>query len=83
MRKMRLELDGLQVESFSTGLTDGARGTVQANDQSAYLSCYNTCGDSCQTGNPSHMITCGSGCGGVTNHASCDNSGYKHCGSEI
>jgi hypothetical protein len=79
MRKMRLELDELQVESFATAATAARRGTVQANSGlSEYNSCLDTCGDPCQTGGDSHQITCG--CGGVTNHESCENSGYRHCG---
>jgi hypothetical protein len=81
MRKMRLDLDGLQVESFATAATAGSRGTVRAHSGlSEYNSCLATCGDPCQTGGASHQITCGVDCTTVTNHDTCENSGYKHCG---
>ena len=43
MKKLRLKLDRLTVESFATGANDGGKGTVQAN-QATECSCAFTCG---------------------------------------
>ena len=39
MRKLRLELDDLQVESFETAEARAARGTVEANEEYTYVGC--------------------------------------------
>ena len=60
MRKMRLELDGLKVESFSTAKDGEIRGTVQAHSAvpcTVYDSCDVTA-CSCPGGGSGHM-TCG------------------------
>jgi hypothetical protein len=44
MKKIRLDIDKLEVQSFATVHPDGARGTVQgAADVSYYLSYEDTC----------------------------------------
>lgn len=65
MRKMRLELDKLQVESFSTAGVREIRGTVQAH--SAYpCTVFDTCAQTvCMggcTNDPSLRITCATAC---------------------
>ena len=47
-RKLRLDPDGLRVESFGTLERDGARGTVRAHGYTDpdYPSCARTCGAS-------------------------------------
>ena len=42
MNKLRMDLDGLKVESFEAGATAGAVGTVHANDGSCSM--QPTCG---------------------------------------
>lgn len=37
MRKLRLELDDLQVESFETDAVRAARGTVEGNEEYSYV----------------------------------------------
>lgn len=71
-KKLSLELDELQVDSFATGQGQARRGTVKANSGSLgcteYFSCLaDTCGASCyNTCGESHHRTCGSvtTCGG-------------------
>lgn len=49
MRKMKLEVDLLAVESFSTAaLEPSERGTVQGNADTIACSWRNSCIDSCQ-----------------------------------
>jgi hypothetical protein len=44
MRKLRLDLDALAVESFNPQAErESARGTVQANIATGVYSCWNTC----------------------------------------
>jgi hypothetical protein len=57
MRKMKLDLEALVVESFGADAEGTeARGTVQGNDVEGYItvriSCPATCGGSCDSGNP-------------------------------
>lgn len=52
MRKLKLDLDALAVESFAASADAAAPGTVRANDESnarcnSDVSCGNTCVDSC------------------------------------
>jgi hypothetical protein len=74
MQKVRLELDELQVQSFTTtGPTAQQRGTVHGNDQCTCQCCptdpaLNTCAATCPD-------TCWGSCGG-----SCD-CGSGDCGS--
>lgn len=65
MKKMRLEIDELAVESFPTAVApDMSRGTVKGNDATLALTCPATCaGATCVT-------SCGGGGGGVQ-HCTC------------
>jgi len=48
MKKMRLQLDELRVDTFATATLQHARGTVAGNDSRPTLFApENTCGDSC------------------------------------
>lgn len=73
MRKMRLELDGLRVESFLTAATEQARGTVQAHGdgQTVPPVCpYMTEASSCSHPWPSDCFGCDTD----------TTTGLKHCG---
>jgi hypothetical protein len=68
MKKIRLALDTLQVESFDTAARSTARGTVRANsgdsvDICTWDTCYDSCGWSdidCYTqGCRTDWVTCG------------------------
>lgn len=51
MRKLRLELDALRVETFDTMSPGGARGTVNGR---VYSEPGNTCADSCNECHPNY-----------------------------
>jgi hypothetical protein len=58
MKKVRLELDGLRVETFTAGLPEPlAGGTVEAHATgttcAGQVTCWNTCPNTC-----SHEIAC-------------------------
>lgn len=65
MKKMRLEIDELAVETFATGANgDAGQGTVKAADATIGITCGATCaGVTCVT-------SCGGGGGGVQ-HCTC------------
>ena len=53
MKKLKLNVDALQVESFRPSQPDTARGTVQGHEPTYYGSCYcytieMTCPNTCQ-----------------------------------
>ena len=86
MKKLALNLDELQVESFATRTTDRATGTVNANESgteagasdlgdgcSAFYSCYDGCGGG------GGYYSAGDTCGAETEYVSCTLD-YKHCG---
>lgn len=57
MRKMKLDLEAVTVETFRTAADEaGERGTVQGNGVDAFITvritCPDTCGASCDSGNP-------------------------------
>ena len=49
MKKLMLDVEQLEVESFATGGADGAGGTVHAHNHTRgnHASCWETCGPSC------------------------------------
>lgn len=56
MRKVKLDFDGLRVESFTAGLQERLEGgTVEARatGNTCQSTCWNTCPDTC-----SHEIAC-------------------------
>lgn len=64
MEKVRLDLNALQVQSFTTDGAGGQRGTVRANSADpvncpTYDNAWDTCWDSC------NAATCGQSCGGT------------------
>lgn len=69
MRKLKLSLESLEVDSFHATSTTAARGTVpgysftQYADESCFQSCNGTCNNTCYN-------SCYGGCGG-TGAASC------------
>ena len=80
MEKVRLTLDELEVQSFTTtGAGAGRRGTVRGNDEStdpvacptadpAWNTCWDSCADTncCGSGDCSNSCDCYSGgCGGA------------------
>lgn len=77
MRKMKLALDDLAVESFAPGATAEQRGTVQANQQSGpYTDECQSCGVISGCGGWGYCQTqYGCGSGGCTN--TCE--GYQTC----
>lgn len=86
MKKLALNLDELQVESFTTRTTDAPRGTVNAHESgteaspsdlgdgcSAFYSCYDGCGGG------GGYYSAGDTCGEYTEWVNCTYD-YKHCG---
>jgi hypothetical protein len=73
MRKLKLSLDALQVDSFEANGNKSLRGTVPANEwtQIADESCFGTCESDC-TRNASCQGQCGTG-------ASCYGTCYASC----
>lgn len=93
MRKLKLSLDALQVESFSATAEGAERGTVPAHAWTEYAdeSCFGTCDGGCTrdgscvnpcgTGYASCYGTCHASCGGTCD-ATCGcppNTGYTYC----
>jgi hypothetical protein len=74
MRKLKLDLDQLTVESFDTNAPDGPRrGTVRAfMPPTPFITCPLTCADTCDT--------CDYSCGGTCD-ATCNCTGYTCCAS--
>ena len=68
MRKVRLDIEALEVESFDTGDGDGGKGTVRGH--ATYVAGCNSQGSncqSCQLGCPQDTLTCFASCAaGVT-----------------
>jgi hypothetical protein len=72
MKKLKLELDDIKVDSFVPG-KEGGRGTIRAN--CACCCCCPCCCTCCCTYDPSCGGTCGNSCGGTCD-ASCF---YRDC----
>lgn len=72
MKKLKLDLSNLTVESFDTtpGVT-GVRGTIRGQDDTHVADTCNgiTCHAGCQTGGGG--LTCGGGCGGSDTAGAC------------
>ena len=94
MRKLKLSLDALQVESFQASNDGGVRGTVPAHgwtehyDESCFGSCdgactrdYGSCNGGCGSGAASCNGTCVASCNGTCN-CSVGCTGYTECGCE-
>lgn len=75
MRKLKLSLDTLQVESFHAAADEPARGTVAAHNPTVYAdeSCFESCNGGCSN-------SCGGGCGTNTAWQSCYGSCNNTCG---
>jgi hypothetical protein len=77
MRKLKLSLEALQVDSFHA--TDGAsaRGTVPGHNWTQYAdeSCFESCNGSCNNTCP---VSCYGGCGGSA--ATCGATCGASCG---
>ena len=69
MKKMRLELDALEVDSFQTSWLANWEGTVQGAEATA--------GGATQCGG---IQTCGDGCGGVSRGEVTQCGGVQTCG---
>ncbi|HEX6041772.1 hypothetical protein [Longimicrobium sp.] len=93
MRKLKLSLDSLQVESFAATGSEPVRGTVPGHEWTEYAdeSCFGTCDGGCTrdgscvnpcgTGYASCYGTCYASCGGTCD-ATCGcppNTGYTYC----
>ena len=71
MRKMRLELDALAVESFAAAEAGAPRGTVRGHVSLYYEDCSpsetcdggNTCAGTCQSCNGTCVYSCHATCG--------------------
>lgn len=67
MKKLRLDLDALAVDSFNTALPPGGRGTVRGAEPTDVGcgtydgTCYNTCGGPAYptNGNTCYYLSCG------------------------
>jgi hypothetical protein len=90
MRKLKLSLDELQVDSFHADPMGTARGTVMGRyfteyaDESCFESCNGTCGGGCGSYPASCNGTCYASCSGTCN-ATCTcppNTDYTACGCE-
>ncbi|HEU4881355.1 MAG TPA: hypothetical protein VFT45_03890 [Longimicrobium sp.] len=82
MRKIRLHLESITVESFQTTAPDPAAGTVAAHQQiSDGGTCENTCGRSCPQTCPASCdatcVTCLSNCQPCLTPGCPGNSGYR------
>lgn len=87
MRKLKLSLDALQVESFHATKEEALRGTVPAHGLSEvyFESCFGTCDNNC-----TQYYSCGGGCPTAiscdgTCHYTCDcppPTGYSECGCQ-
>ena len=71
MKKLKLELDDIRVDSFELG-KEGGRGTVRAN--CACCNCCPCCCTCCCTCDPSCGGTCYDSCGGTCD-VSCGTAG--------
>lgn len=70
MKKLRLDLDGLSVESFGTHQDEDVRGTVAGRNEPPYtascdgscdatcVTCFNTCPYTCQNSCYGTCVTC-------------------------
>jgi hypothetical protein len=87
MRKLKLSLDALQVDSFTASADEAERGTVPGHSFTQYAdeSCFESCNGGC-TAYGSCGAGCGSGasCGGSCwNSCTCPpNTDYTACGCE-
>lgn len=79
MRKLKLSLDKLQVDSFHATNPEGLRGTVPAHGWTEYAdeSCFGTCESNC-TRDGSCAGSCGASCYG-TCYASCGGTCWNSC----
>ncbi|HSU16839.1 hypothetical protein [Longimicrobium sp.] len=69
MKKLRLEMDGLQVETFETlDAVAGRIGTVRARSGTEYTRCWGLCGDASDA-----AFGCGNDTEGCTNDPYNDN----------
>lgn len=73
MKKLKLDLDQIQVTSFSTQLTVGGRGTVEGLEATIHLHCSEGCIPSNET--PAHSLICDGG--GVFTWDTC--GGFLSC----
>jgi hypothetical protein len=87
MRKLKLDLDQLTVDSFDTLSADGAgRGTIEAFQTTAppctleyYPTYAPTCAATCASCNGTCDNTCGSTCGGYTCGGTCNDPTCGTC----
>jgi hypothetical protein len=83
MKKIRLELDALNVDSFTTEKQTQGQGTVRGHASAYECTIYDSCDYTyCGCGGGSGYNTCGTAntCGIChTDLDNCDTS-YKHCG---
>ena len=72
MRKLKLSLDALQVESFQPAGPEARRGTVPGHAGTYYYdeSCFESCNGGCTV-----YASCGGGCGSY----SCPGTCYDTC----
>jgi hypothetical protein len=92
MRKLKLSLDTLQVESFHATVNESARGTVPGHGWTEYAdeSCFGTCVGNCtrdgscnNTCNASCYGTCAGTCVTCANTCDCPpNTDYTACGCQ-
>jgi hypothetical protein len=90
MKKLKLDLDGLRIDSFDTTPANAVerKGTVQGQFDTAVASCDGTCDNTCD--GCSCCCTCCPSCGGTCETCytcgtcpgqwSCDGSCYGSCG---
>jgi hypothetical protein len=74
MRKLKLSLDELQVDSFHATAPEARGGTVEANSWTQYAdeSCFGTCDGGC-----TQWGSCNGGCG--SGGASCNGTCIQSC----
>jgi len=80
MKKLRLEVDDLRIDSFAVDEAEAARGTVAGHNEPAYTascdgscvntcnSCVNTCLNTCPASCWNTCNTCNATCGAWCTH---------------
>lgn len=74
MKKLKLQLDDLRVDGFSTTPAGEDRGTVVGHSHYTWCwqTCPNTCAQTCD--DPSCVLSCAESCGGTCFQSRCVDS---------
>jgi len=88
MRKLRLDIEALQVEQFSTQASPAEQGTVEAHCGTSPGPCWTTCDPygqnaSCWETCDPHQYTCCHTCGKTCADYTCEYSCETVCGASV